>query len=1002
MARLLENVAASFPGGLGGACAGKPACAWVPPICVWENGRWHGWLAVPIGGHFSANSFASTRAPQTPRNPIASSSQSASRDIFRRIPSGWVARTRSRCCGLRPPILILLNVALLLVAAFASLSTAADATLRLTSGDYVEGKLLPLASGDRLRWQSPIAVSPLEFSLDAIAAVDFKRQQSSDEPPEFCFELVDGDVLFGRLASLSEQTCVIDSEQFGRLAVEREAVRQISKWGEGDNLVYLGPERLDQWKQLTPDRPWREVNGHLITEKPRSSIFGNVGAFPEQAGIEIEASWTKSPDFSIELGVFRNSTVPSHPFRLEVWDEIVMLVRDGDQQGDLTWLRDLPEKSGRLHLQLYLDRKQGRLLAYAPDGSPLGKLEVPSRESLRGSAGIRIANRRGGVRIERLRITRWDGQPPQQIDQRGARLQLTDGTFRYGDIQFREDDEQFIVRRPDQSEAYPSSKVSAVVWPSPPQNSDDNRGNRTLRVLLQDGSHLSGRLAGVADNALLLIHPHAQAPVRLPLDQFNALIARRSEEAHSRQPTDDRGPVGRLETEGTQLHGTLVDSAAHDQPLVFRPRGSVTASGLRPQLSGRIVYREPPPPPSPQFLRRARPQQPGLLNGIVRAFSGNGVRPAPGTAITTSIHLRTGDVIPCHVTAIDARGVHMKTPNFDADLVPHDRIKAAVLWAGSSPSDLDELKRQRLLTLPRMQKNNPPTHLLCSKDGDYLRCRLISLDKKSVVVETRLETKTIDRRTLARIIWLADEPAPSAEAPAEPGAEMQVQAVRSDGVRITFAPERFAEGVLHGTSEVLGACRTAVADIDQLLIGQRIHEVAAHSAFQQWRLHDAPQPRFMTEEDGEAGPPGVSELTGKPAPEFELDLLDGSRFHLEETRGKIVVLDFWATWCGPCIQAMPRIAAVVDEFADHDVEWIAVNLQESKGRIESSLDRLDLDVTVALDEDGIVAHRYQVSGIPQTVVIDRAGNVAKLFIGGGPQFEEQLRATIEALVEGED
>ncbi|MDC0935132.1 TlpA disulfide reductase family protein [Pirellulales bacterium] len=275
------------------------------------------------------------------------------------------------------------------------------------------------------------------------------------------------------------------------------------------------------------------------------------------------------------------------------------------------------------------------------------------------------------------------------------------------------------------------------------------------------------------------------------------------------------------------------------------------------------------------------------------------------------------------------------------------------------------------------------------------------MDSKSVVVETRLEKKTIDRRTLSRIIWLADGPALSEDSPAATAEELQVQAVGSDGVRITFRPDRTAENVLHGASDVLGSCRTVLTEIDQLLIGQRIHEVAAQSAFQQWRLSDAPQPRFMTEEPGEAGPPSENELAGQPAPEFELDLLDGTRFRLKESRGKIVVLDFWATWCGPCMQAMPRIAEVVDEFADQDVQWIAVNLQESKARIESSLDRLDLDVTVALDEDGIVAHRYQVTGIPQTVVIDREGNVAKLFIGGGPRFEKQLREAIEALVAGD-
>ena len=66
--------------------------------------------------------------------------------------------------------------------------------------------------------------------------------------------------------------------------------------------------------------------------------------------------------------------------------------------------------------------------------------------------------------------------------------------------------------------------------------------------------------------------------------------------------------------------------------------------------------------------------------------------------------------------------------------------------------------------------------------------------------------------------------------------------------------------------------------------------------------------------DGNAGT--ESALVGKPAPDFELELIGGKKFHLSENKGKVIVLDFWATWCGPCIQAMPQIDRVTHEFAD--------------------------------------------------------------------------------------
>ena len=140
-------------------------------------------------------------------------------------------------------------------------------------------------------------------------------------------------------------------------------------------------------------------------------------------------------------------------------------------------------------------------------------------------------------------------------------------------------------------------------------------------------------------------------------------------------------------------------------------------------------------------------------------------------------------------------------------------------------------------------------------------------------------------------------------------------------------------------------------------------------------------------------------MVGNQAPDFQLELLDGQNFRLSDQHGRITVLDFWATWCGPCIQSMPVVDQVVQEFADQDVQLIAVNLQESGEQIESTLSRLGLNTQVALDIDGTVAAKYAATAIPQTVIIDRDGNVARFFVGGGSQFGDQLRGALTDLCE---
>jgi len=148
------------------------------------------------------------------------------------------------------------------------------------------------------------------------------------------------------------------------------------------------------------------------------------------------------------------------------------------------------------------------------------------------------------------------------------------------------------------------------------------------------------------------------------------------------------------------------------------------------------------------------------------------------------------------------------------------------------------------------------------------------------------------------------------------------------------------------------------------------------------------------------GRESTHELIGKASPLFTAPLLDGGELRLEDELGKnVIVLDFWATWCGPCVKALPTIASVTREYRDRGVRFFAVDQGEDADTIRSFLEERKLDVTVALDSDGEIGNRYKVQGIPQTVIIGRDGKVKSVHIGLIPDLATELARELEGLLE---
>jgi peroxiredoxin/outer membrane lipoprotein-sorting protein len=135
------------------------------------------------------------------------------------------------------------------------------------------------------------------------------------------------------------------------------------------------------------------------------------------------------------------------------------------------------------------------------------------------------------------------------------------------------------------------------------------------------------------------------------------------------------------------------------------------------------------------------------------------------------------------------------------------------------------------------------------------------------------------------------------------------------------------------------------------------------------------------------------DLSGQPAADFTLKGLDGVSLTLSKLRGKVVLLDFWATWCGPCRIEMPRVQKLHKEFHDKGLVVLGVNLRETPDRAREFMKKYGYTFGSLLDAKAEVAERYQVEGIPTLFVIDRKGQIAAHFVG--VREEEDLRQALK-------
>ncbi len=941
-----------------------------------------------------------------------------------------------------------------------------SSVVKFNNGDFLWGEWVDSPKDKVIGWKCPAFANILEIQPSSLVSID---QQNVEVDVAFStgmtFRTHAGDVLWGSPTAWDEEMVEILTPNIGLIRLKSESIRYAAKPSSAEKILYQEPFQLAKWKSAESNS-WSVESGSLICRKLGGKIIG-AAQLAEKCQIQLGFSWIGKPNFVIALGVPEDSMNSGRAFSIEVWDDKLALLRELPMKAEAAFLQSLDNKTTSIELTIYLDQITGRAIVFSNEGKMLADITLTSDTSDSHSF-LSIENFCREFRLDQVRVLTWNGDIPAERNLNNNRIELVDGRVIEGKIIAFSSDRGWTIRTNDGEEIQAEvediryvvtsmktmeGKENELAKLNPKSSNSSNDlvtgavnlairepmaiGESVGNVLLRNQTRLLGTWMHVRDGMLQFLPNSAVDSVQIPLKEIVSFRA-----AHRGGQQNSTSSEGAMYSETVQLRGNLLDSEAGSSSGLFRWSSPFldAPAQLVPGVEGRFDFRRMQgaaslPVASAPAMAGPNPgaRQPAITE-----------RASPRRVSMPNVRLRTGERFMAEVDQIDDRGVFFHSPSTAKGFVRNELIHAVELRSMRREKPLDPTKLERFLTIPRMRRDDPPTHVLISLEGDYLRGRLIQLTADETVIEINLSEVRVPTASIAQVVWLHDRkwsvsPPPTATTQIESdrasgegnqdatenreasekdrdepeGTDQALDAQtfhlsrihvsEKAGWSMNLEPLRIAGGILVGRSEILGEYAVDLKGVELILFGGNIESRANQLIENPWTLSLAKIPKVFEDADrnseGADGPLGEdSKLVGKPAPKLEGEMLDGSKFVLAEHKGKIVVLDFWASWCGPCMQYMPLLDAAIEEIGNPDVELFAVNLEESSDRATAAMNRLKLNTRVVLDIDGVAGQRYEANAIPQTVIVDREGNVRHVFVGGGAQTVLQIRTAIEKLV----
>jgi thiol-disulfide isomerase/thioredoxin len=298
------------------------------------------------------------------------------------------------------------------------------------------------------------------------------------------------------------------------------------------------------------------------------------------------------------------------------------------------------------------------------------------------------------------------------------------------------------------------------------------------------------------------------------------------------------------------------------------------------------------------------------------------------------------------------------------------------------PILLPETNKVEALTLPRRKRDTLPQNLLLSPTGDLLRGDALLATQHTLRWRSGLEELDLPLTRIQHLLWL-DAPDSPAPAPLP-----RTWVALRDQSQVAVQIQQLRDGEIIGSSDTFGPLHLPLSEVVSLSSGTTPRGTG-HESYLQWQLSHAQEP--VLPEKGSSSP-----LVGKTAPDIDLAWLEGAgRMKLSDFKGQVLILDFWASWCGPCLAALPEALQVMEGYKDQPIQFIGINQGEAPAEVKRFLERRSWKLRVALDTDGTASTAYAVDGIPHTVLIGKDGLVQWVSTGFSKDSPAALKTAID-------